>query len=431
MCSVVFKCVLLLFAACVAVQGEDYFVGVSGSDANNNTCTVSTKPCKTIQYAFDQILSGTHNNSISVAQGTYSLTAPITFSTSYIGVSIVGTGNVVIDGQKNVGCFVIKSIESEIFIGAMQVTNCVTDEDGAAVNVQKSTVNLRGVTIDNNKAARGAAVFVTGGANVAVVDSNFVSNVATKDGGALFVDTGDVMLQNTGFYQNHATNGGAIAVDGTGQVSVTMIRGSIANNVAAQSGGGIYLSSNNTVVSFVNTTIFQNNAVTGGGLSCVASSVNVNTQFTGVSINQNNATKSANVFCGGCGNCGSCDACVSGACQLATAAGGCVCYSDAVRGYWAGANCSNCTQSDTIGHWGGETCTTCANDPDRGYWIGDKCDQCKKSWVGKGCDYQKFPFLVIIIVASVCLGIVVTGYVIGFPLFRIRKQSDGYSPIYD
>jgi len=427
-CALLFA-LLLTYASCA-----QYYVSVSGSDANNN-CTSITAPCKTIQHAFDQLGGG--NNSITVTNGTYTLTAPITLATVGVRVSVVAARDVVVTGSNSTACFVLSATNSAVSLENFSVVNCSTVADGAAFVITAGTVKLQSVVVSSNRAIRGAGVFVGGGATVEIWDSVFQENIVNSTGGAIYVHQGSVTLQNTVLSKNSALHGGALAVSASSPTTVEVLGGVISQNIAGGFGGGVFLpaSANNThvavSVSFTNTSIIDNVASIGGGLSCSSKTVNVSTQFGDVRIHKNNALgdkNNANIHCGGCGGCGACDVCTGGLCNL-NQKGGCACYSDMEHGFWTGANCSNCTQSDTIGHWGGETCNVCASNEIDGHWIGTKCDTCHKSWVGKGCDYQRFPIAVLIIVPSVAVGVLVLGYVIGAPLFKISKRNDGYSPI--
>jgi CSLREA domain-containing protein len=110
-------------------------------------------------------------------------------------------------------------------------------EEGGAIRAQ--ILNLSGSVVSANQASSdGGGVYVS---NFAVVEkSNFISNTAQGDGGALRLGQGaeDSRLTQSLVFNNTALgDGGGLWADGTLRVANTTISG----NSAGQSGGGIHI----------------------------------------------------------------------------------------------------------------------------------------------------------------------------------------------
>lgn len=143
-------------------------------------------------------------------------------------------------------------------------------DNGGAIDVDDGSIKLYGVTIRNNSAKKGGAVYFDGGSddvfeiaeyqNNTIFEDNkasdkggaiynndsdivfnngrFISNVTKNDGGALYLDDGKVTLNNTVFEKNKTeyNSGGAIYInDGDLNINGATFR----NNAAASEGGAI------------------------------------------------------------------------------------------------------------------------------------------------------------------------------------------------
>lgn len=160
------------------------------------------------------------------------------------------------------------------------------DLSGGSASIYKSTFN------GNNAGVNGGAISVAEGAKVEILkaasNTQFISNVATGKGGALFIESknGDLVMEHStpnnrinyaDFKRNHADYGGAVAVCGeSGKASrvffsnCTMGSNSSSDaNYATKDGGAIYFEGE-CFVNVGNSTVRRNYADAKGGAICVA-----------------------------------------------------------------------------------------------------------------------------------------------------------------
>ena len=160
------------------------------------------------------------------------------------------------------------------------------DLSGGSASIYKSTFN------GNNAGVNGGAISVAEGAKVEILhaasNTQFISNVATGKGGALFIESknGDLVMEHStpnnrinyaDFKRNHADYGGAVAVCGeSGKASrvffsnCTMGSNSSSDaNFATKDGGAIYFEGE-CFVNVGNSTVRRNYATAKGGAISVA-----------------------------------------------------------------------------------------------------------------------------------------------------------------
>ena len=125
-------------------------------------------------------------------------------------------------------------------------------------------LTLDDVSITGSSAEYGGALY-HGSADLVIVNSNFDSNIATERGGAIYAyGSGSVTISGSSFTNNQATaRGGAIYVS-SNVTNFTMTNSSISSN-SARSGGGAQLGNYGTA-EFSGTAIFNNSAQEGGGI---------------------------------------------------------------------------------------------------------------------------------------------------------------------
>ena len=136
---------------------------------------------------------------------------------------------------------------------------------GAALAWMKSAnISIDNYTFINNTAVSGGAIYVgPGSGNCTIKNSVFIGNNATANGGAIDWYAHEGLVYNSNFTNNNALNGGAIYVDSTsGHINITK-SGFISNN-AAENGGAINLVASSVVVD--NSRFTLNTASNGGAL---------------------------------------------------------------------------------------------------------------------------------------------------------------------
>lgn len=166
--------------------------------------------------------------------------------------------------------------------GAIEVTvsqNKSTPEiDVYASNFESNTgsvLTLSGNSIDgtllessfsNNTGSVGGAFTMLSCNNITVRSSSFVSNIATADGGAIFIsgDWKNVELSNLTIKQNKAAQGGGVFVVGESQMNgiFTLEDSTLVGNVVTSSGGGIAL--DNVLLGKISSNYFEGNGAVYG-----------------------------------------------------------------------------------------------------------------------------------------------------------------------
>lgn len=134
--------------------------------------------------------------------------------------------------------------------GGVLLRNDASRAGGGIEDASDMTVALTNVRVEGNTTGsapgNGGGLHVTGGADVTVNGGIFIGNLAAREGGGLWNDTGNMTITNTIIRNNRAS--GAAAVNGGGGVfqngiggDISLIDAQLINNVAdgaSGSGGG-------------------------------------------------------------------------------------------------------------------------------------------------------------------------------------------------
>jgi hypothetical protein len=179
-----------------------------------------------------------------------------------IGVTIVGTtmaNNSVNNGTSRTGGAI--AIESgDLTISGSELLSNV-GFDGGAIYIASSagTVDIRSSTFSGNQAAYGAAIENWGSAT-SVSNSTIADNIAANDGGGIWTVAGSLTLTGVEFDTNSAgTSGGGVSCYGD---ALTVSASTFFGNASGSDGGGIY--STCTLVA-QNVTLVDNSATNSGG----------------------------------------------------------------------------------------------------------------------------------------------------------------------
>lgn len=160
-------------------------------------------------------------------------------------------------------------------------TNTDTTYDGGAVYIAGSTdgVTIDGATFQNNDASNvGGAIYVYSGVMNVQNGCSFTSNTAsgTNGGGAIYIRTGTSTIANSSFATNEGAKGGAIYVN-NGTVYVQDSSSFTSNE--ATTGGAIYVVKGKFIIQ--NGCTFNKNIAAGnGGAICVAAGTFSDTNST-------------------------------------------------------------------------------------------------------------------------------------------------------
>lgn len=275
---------------------DDLFVDPNGTDGSQ--CLNLFNPCLTIEYALGQSAPG---DNVFVSPGTYnehSLT--ISHDLTITGAS-PGQGVTIIDAQTLGWHFWVRDQANLVLFRDLTFRNGDNANGGALLVTAGAIEVVRGELIDNSGFDGGAIQCGAGCQGVTIRDSKLKNNVATNDGGAIYVTlTGApyVNVQSSKLHANTANEGGAIyklsgdlivsdselannvADDGDGGAiwsldgNVTIRRSLLAANDATYygigEGGGIFMQGGTGQLLVTNSTFSGNTAWAGGALLVIA-----------------------------------------------------------------------------------------------------------------------------------------------------------------
>jgi hypothetical protein len=159
--------------------------------------------------------------------------------------------------------------------GTLNVSSCSIDwnsttGDGGGID-NTAACSIENSEIYNNSAQKGGGIADDSAASSTSIGNNTCigHNSATAEGGGIYHYDGNLEMDGgTLFYNTAGTNGGGIAIDGTGNNGVTLtgitIQGNAANATSGKGGGAYLLSGTLTLNSC---TVTGNTAQTGTGVA--------------------------------------------------------------------------------------------------------------------------------------------------------------------
>ena len=233
------------------------------------------------------------------------------------GVYILGGGNLSLSGesaviQENIavnGAGVYLTGGNFDMTGGTVALN-VASGNGGGVYLAGGTLTLNGSSaiIRANSAVNGAGVYLTGG-GPNLLQGTLSDNVASGNGGGIFIDNQIVTLAPTGtvtFASNHAADGAGMYILGDEEklagFSVSESQGTVlfSENVADGNGGGVCLSYGDMQISNEQIVLVGNRAKNGGGAAILTGSFTLTGGSVGAdSENANYATNGGGVYVSG------------------------------------------------------------------------------------------------------------------------------------
>ena len=141
------------------------------------------------------------------------------------------------------------------------INSTFTNGTNTGVVVNATGVRIVGSNFTDNKGDYGAALFLLAG-DLVLTDDTFVRNVATNNGGALYLSKGKVLAFTDNTFVNNTAgiNGGAVWMG----IPLNMVDSIFIGNTANSSSGAIRANNNLTAV---NCDFINNNAVAGGAIA--------------------------------------------------------------------------------------------------------------------------------------------------------------------
>ncbi|WP_455645652.1 beta strand repeat-containing protein [Methanosphaera sp.] len=257
---------------------------ITNSKQANKTLKTDTITVNTYYDLVNQINYGTADT-IQLSPGTYITTNNLTINR-----------DLTINGQNSV----LKG-EHTITINANVIIGNLTLNHTRIIVESNRTFSGSNIVLANNSEGNGSAIYASNGTLI-INNSTFTSNVATQHGGAIYVSNGTLIINNSTFTSNVASgyagavytqrsignisnsiftnnsakNGGVIVnIDG----DVTLINSTFTNNSATNTGGVVYIDSNLTVINciFTNSSSDYAGIVYGSGNTVIRNSTFTNT----------------------------------------------------------------------------------------------------------------------------------------------------------
>eukprot|EP00953_Heterococcus_sp_UTEX-ZZ885_P004357 2860-Heterococcus_DN1.PRE.1 len=142
-----------------------------------------------------------------------------------------------------------------------QFLNNSAQGGGALTVYQGTSLSLNGCTFEGNTASIDGGAMTIGTQQCTIANTSFSYNTAQSSGGAIRVDSGcNSTLINTTYSHNTATGGLGGAIN---TLSDTYISGCVFDNNTAATGGAVRYGPSGVVI--VNDTVYTNNAATNTG----------------------------------------------------------------------------------------------------------------------------------------------------------------------
>ncbi|MFK7956997.1 MAG: choice-of-anchor Q domain-containing protein [Lysobacterales bacterium] len=212
---------------------------------------------------FDSSLSG---GTLTLSQGQL-----LIFSSLTIEGAATGRRGITVSANDGSRLFFIGNGSSASQVVLRNLTlrdGFVDNEDGGAIRTSADELLIESCTLTDNSASlgdldlggRGGALFSTGG-QVTIRNSSVSSNSTNRSGGAMGGNNSSLSVIDSNITDNASATGGGIYVSPF-SFSVTLSGGTVSNNTAQYSGGGIR--SDNTVQA-TGTTFSGNSAGAEGG----------------------------------------------------------------------------------------------------------------------------------------------------------------------
>ena len=202
--------------------------------------------------------------------------------------TVIGAAHVTISGGMLQGQVIMQGVDAENKLSSLSMSGGVIDNNGVggsdylfkaanggAICVKSGTVTITGGTIKNcgKDTILGGAIYLEDG--TVNVSGGSVEKCRAREGGAIYVAGGDVLVSGEGAIQGcNAISGGAIYVAGG---DVVLSGGAITNNIATQNGGGIAVMDGNYYM--YGGSVNANQALVGDGGGIYVSSTKANAQI--------------------------------------------------------------------------------------------------------------------------------------------------------
>ena len=192
----------------------------------------------------------------------------------------IGNAQVTISGGRLLGQVIMEGTGSIFTMTGGEINNAnhagynFLQKDGGAVWIQTGDASMSGGTIKNANATNGGAIYVKGGSFAMSGEGEIQNCTATENGGAVYVSGGKVTMSGGTINGVSAKEGGAVYVnaESTAEDSFTMSGGTIQNAKATSGNGGAVAVANGKAS--MSEGSIQNSIATGNGGAVAVSNGN-------------------------------------------------------------------------------------------------------------------------------------------------------------
>lgn len=179
----------------------------------------------------------------------------------------------------------------------LTVNSNEAENNGGGIYVDGgNTIKLNKSSMKDNRALKGAAIYLSGtsGVNVTLGQTTMDSNIAMEEGGALYVNGGNLTISDddNNFTNNSSTNknGGFAYVSGT--ININGSSNATGNHADNGDGGCFYIENGNLNIASNKSLSLQNNtAQNGGAVYLKTGNINVNGSILAGDNAKNTATE--------------------------------------------------------------------------------------------------------------------------------------------
>ena len=170
---------------------------------------------------------------------------------------------------------------SGLAVGALTIMNSEILSNSAGNIGGAGLLNFGGIAIlsntlvsANTAGGYGAGLYVQNG-DLQLINSTVSRNDADRGGGLYSNYTGTVTIVGSTFYRNRAVlfNGGGIDIADFGKQTYAITNSTFVSNTSQTSGGGIFVTAQNTVLAIINSTFAANRGSSGGSILVNSGSV--------------------------------------------------------------------------------------------------------------------------------------------------------------
>ncbi|MDR3199212.1 MAG: autotransporter domain-containing protein, partial [Planctomycetaceae bacterium] len=206
--------------------------------------------------------------------------------------------------QQDGGAVYFNSVKSQLDITGTQFLNNIAKKNGGAVYLpNESIVKANRATFSSNKATNGGAIGIGSTAELYLSGSTFNNNTAIQNGGAIWIndtrknlkasDSMSILEIDSSAFRNNEAFGNGGAIYTKNTEIISNDKGvTFSDNKADQNGGALY--AENSDLNLINVTFFNNEAKKGGAIYFLINKDNVQDR----EITLTTTTNAVNYFTG-------------------------------------------------------------------------------------------------------------------------------------